>query len=430
MIKYFLIVATLLVSSSTTHFNVSHRAPAATKRLSTLQELKLRQEALLELLGRVQMEAILNHQMSLTIKKCINTANRSAECLHTRAEIIEPFKKVVRDSRMFLLGAYRDRVFGEQYFKLNTSMSNLSTYKETSWSKATAAEITAASGVINKWKREASEEAARMKNVGSKGAKHDRFVALKVRQKRVNLLDAYKEILSQIVILQPFSGTSVTTQNLTSALNTIISRSTKELESLKKAARIAENWMENPESCAETVDYQLSNPMAAGGMGIPTFAACINTPSSLASLMDYKGIVDGMEQENPAYKRVFKSVRSERNARSLGIGAMLLIPTLAVCVLAPPLVAVPVGAAAGGLSLLQSQVEYNRVKRREISRVINEKGTVDWEALKSARLSRNISVVLLPFFGGGRYVGPFLKNSSAGKYLLGTAKLKRMILKR
>jgi len=50
--------------------------------------------------------------------------------------------------------------------------------------------------------------------------------------------------------------------------------------------------------------------------------------------------------------------------------------------------------------------------------------------LKSARLSRNISVVLLPFFGGGRYVGPFLKNSSAGKYLLGTAKLKRMILKR
>lgn len=430
MIKYFFIVATLLASTSTTHFKVSHRAPAATKRLSTLQELKLRQEALLELLGRVQMEAILNHQMSLTIKKCINTANRSAECLHTRAEIIEPFKKVVRDSRMFLLGGYRDKVFGEQFYKLNTSMNNLSTYKETSWAKATPTEITAATNVINKWKREASEEAASKKNVGARGAKHDRFVALKVRQKRVRLLDAYKEILSQIVILQPFSGTTVTNQNLTAALNLIISRSTKELESLKKAARAAENWMENPESCAETVDYQLSNPMAAGGMGMPAIAACVYTPTSLASLMDYKGIVEGLEQENPAYQKVFKSVRSERTARSLGIGAMILIPTLAVCIFAPPLVAVPAGAAAGGLSLLQSQAEYNRVKRREISRVINERGTVDWEALKSARLSRNISIVLLPFFGGGRYVGPFLKNSAAGKYLLGTSKLKRMILKR
>lgn len=430
MKNLFLLLATLLVSSSVSHVKLPQRMPAATKRLSTLQELKLRQEALLELLARVQMEAILNHQMSLTIKKCINAANRSAECVHTRAEIIEPFKKVVRDARIFLLGAYRDRVFGEQYFKLNSSMNNLSTYKEKSWTKATTTEITAATNVINKWKREASEEAATKKNVGARGAKHDRFVALKVREKRVKLLDAYKEILSQIVILQPFTATAVTNQNLSAALDLIISRSTKELESLKKAARAAENWMENPESCAETIDYQMSNPMLAGGMGIPTYAACINTPTSLAALMDYKGIVDGMEQEHPDFQRVFKSVRSERNARALGIGAMLLIPTLAVCVLAPPLVAVPAGAAAGGLALVQSQVEYNRVKRREISRVINERGTVDWDALKTARLSRNISIVLLPFFGGGRYVGPFLKNSSAGKYLLGTSKLKRMILKR
>lgn len=376
------------------------------------------------------MEAILNHQMSLTIKKCLSPANRTAECIHTRAEIIEPFKKVVRDARMFLLASYRDKIFGEQFFRLNSSLGNLSTYKETAWKKATPQEVQAATNLINKWKREASEEAARMKNVGSRGAKHDRFVGLKVREKRVTLLNSYKEILSQIIILQPFSDATATNQNITSALNLIISRSDKELETLKKAARSAENWMENPESCAETIDYQMSNPSLSGGMGIPVYAACINTPTSLASLMDYKGIVEGMEQENPAFKRVFKSVRSERTARSLGIGAMILIPTLAVCILAPPLVAVPAGAAVGGLSLLQSQADYNRVKRREISRVINERGNADWDALKSARLSRNISIVLLPFFGGGRYVGPFLRNSSAGKYLLGTAKLKRMILKR
>ena len=109
---------------------------------------------------------------------------------------------------------------------------------------------------------------------------------------------------------------------------------------------------------------------------------------------------------------------------------MIAVPTLAVCIFAPPMVAVPAGALAGGLSLLQAQNDYNQVRRREISRVINENGDVDWDALKNARLMRNVSVVLLPFFGAGRFIGPFARATAARTYLSGTVRLKRLILRR
>lgn len=429
MLKLLLFILTFYVTNTSDHSVQRHPAATRPARLSTLQELKLRQSAMLELLGRVQMEAILNNQMAIKIRRCLDRNNKSQECVYARAQIIEPFKQVVADARMHLLVGYRDQVRGERFYTLNSSMNNLHTYKETAWKRATTLEIQVATRVLNGWKNKASDEASRNRKISGDRAKQDRYVQLKVRANRVANLNAYKEMLSQIILLQPFNDVTATDQNIRAALDVIVQRSQRELQSLARAARYAETWMKDPESCAETVDYQINNPSFTGSPMPAPLAYCINTPSSLASLLDYRGIVAGMSMENALYKKVFESVQSERTARTIGIAALIAIPTLAVCIFAPPLVAIPAGAGAGGLALLQSQHEYNQVKQREISRVINETGDVDWEALKSARLSRNISIVLLPFFGAGRFAGPFLRNSAAGKYLIGISQLKRNILR-
>ena len=404
------------------------------RRMNTLQELQMRQAFMVELLARVQMQAILNHQMAISIRNClVNTRNNSQECQVARESIITPFQQVVADARMFLLMSYRDSVFGENYFRLNTNLANLSTYKDNRWQAASPGEIQVAQRLINEWRKEASGEASRNRNIGSTGPRHNRFVQLKVREKRVHLLEEYKAILSQIVLLQPFTNTAVNPTNLRAALDTIIQNGAAEIETLKRAARYAENWLRDPASCAETVDYQSTHPSVSGdgGMAMPApLAYCINTPPALTSLMDYRAIVDGLVTDFPEYQQISRSVTSERTARTLGIAAMIAIPTLAVCIFAPPMVAVPAGALAGGLSLLQAQNDYNQVRRREISRVINENGDVDWDALKNARLMRNVSVVLLPFFGAGRFIGPFARATAARTYLSGTVRLKRLILRR
>lgn len=412
---------------------ISFAALAQRGRQSTLAELRQRQHFMVELLARVQMQAILNHQMALSIRNChINPRNNSEECRIVRETMLTPFRQVVADARMFLLLGYRDSVFGERYYNLNTGMSDLGTYKDRSWSDATSVETNAASGLLDRWVTQFSGEASRNRRLATRDQRV-RYTYLKVRQMRVQMLEEYKAILSQIVLLQPFTASSVNPTNLRAALDTIVQRGAAELDTLKRAARIAENWMRDPVSCAQTIDYQTRNPSVSGdaGMALPTpLSYCIQTPPQLSALLDYRSIVEGLVTDFPEYQRVARSVESERTARSLGMAAMIAIPTLAVCIFAPPLVAIPAGAVAGGVALLQSQGDYNRVRNREISRVVNEAGDVDWEALKSARLMRNISVVLLPFFGAGRYIGPFARATASRNYLQGSIRLKRLILRR
>ena len=127
----------------------------------------------------------------------------------------------------------------------------------------------------------------------------------------------------------------------------------------------------------------------------------------------------------PQFSPVLKSLRSEKTARAIMTGAIIALPTLTICILAPPMIAITAGAAAGGLSFLMEQNNYNQVRRRELSKVVNPDANVDWEALKMGRLSRNISAVLVPFFGAGKYVSPLFKSGApAAKYMIGLTKFK------
>lgn len=418
-------------------FTLSSWANPQGRRGSTLTDLRHRQAFILELLARVQMQAILNHQMALSIRHChVNSRDTSEECALVRKTILTPFVQVVADARRALLLGFRDGLAEGNVFKIYDGvggMWNLGTYKDVDWVNATPVETKAAQETISRWRSQARSEASRNANIGSNGPRHERFVKLKVREKRVDSLEEYKAILSQIVLLQPFSAATVTRSNVRAALDVIVQRGSEELQTLKRAARIAEVWMRDPESCAETVDGQSAHRSVSGGggMAMPSaLADCIQTPTQLSALLDYRSIVQGIVTDVPSFARVAQSMERVRTARSLLTGAMIAFPTLAVCFFAAPIVAVPVGGASGMVSFLQSQSDYNRVRRRELSRIVNEAGDVDWDALKSARLMRNVNVVLLPFFGAGRYIGPFARASAARTYLQGTLRLQNLILRR
>jgi hypothetical protein len=390
---------------------------------STLQELTERQNFLTELLVRIQTETILNHESNSRITACQNKNNRSADCEIARNQVFAPFPEVVNQARLHLALGYRDGFFGGSFTKLNSGLGPLGTYKDVSWEKLTANEEKIAQAVMDKYIAEGRTEARKNPKVGSVGSKHERFVQLYVRTKRMAHLQLYKDLLSQIVLLQYMSDERVNSQTLGNAFAKLMERSRKEVNQLSRTARIAENWIKTRNSCAETIDYQLRNPSVHGG--ILSMSYCIQTPSALLSLLDYKGAVDGLVMDYPQFAKVAKSLRSEKTARAIVTGAFIVLPTLAVCILAPPMIAVTAGAAAGGLSLLLEHNNYNQIRRRELSKVVNPEANVDWEALKMGRLSRNISAVLLPFFGAGKYISPMFKSGApAARYMIGLTKFK------
>lgn len=388
---------------------------------STLQELTKRQNFLTEVLIRVQTEAILNHEAVKRIVGCMNRTKKTPDCEIARAQVLAPFPQIVSEARLHLAMGYRDGLFAGGFSRINSKLSPLGTYKDIKWEPLTAKEEAVATTLMNRYVAAARAEASKNPKIGQSGAKHERFVNLAVREKRLNHLNVYKNLISHIVLLQYMRDERVNDSTLREAFARLLDRSTKEINTLSKAAVSAENWVKSRVSCAETIDYQLNNPSPYGGMSY-----CINTPSSLLSLLDYKAAIDGVILENPSYSKTLKNLQSERTGRSILTAAMIGLPTLAICVLAPPLVAIPVGAASGGLALLDAQNEYNKIRRRELSTVINASGAVDWNALKGGRMARNISVALVPFFGAGKYVSPIMKSATkpAGKYISGMMKLK------
>lgn len=379
-----------------------------------LAELTRRQNFMVELLTRIETETILNHEATRSLLNCVSNANnRSERCQAARDTVLAPFPQVVREARVNLALGYRDSVLhpymGDVY-TLNSSLNDLHTYKDVSWSPLTDRERQVIQGVLDGYIRDARAEADRNPKVARQTqAQKERFIRLYVRSKRVAHLEVYKANCSQIVLLQYISGNVVNDQVLRPALTKMLERSAKELETLKAAARAAEFWVKGRRSCAEMMQYKEDHPMMAalmsGGQPEMGIDPCFQAPTALLRLVDYKAAIDGMLVDNPRWQQTLSDFQLERTVRTIETVVLTGVPFLAVCILAPPLVAIPAGAAAGGLALLQSQNEYNQVRRRELSVVVNVAGNVDWQALKDARLNRNISIALLPFFGAGRYVG-------------------------
>ncbi len=390
---------------------------------STLQELTERQNFLAELLVRIQTETVLNHEANKRMTSCLSGVRKSPDCQIARTQVFEQFPEVVREARLHLAMGYRDGVFSGGFFKVNSRLHALGTYKDIKWFRLTPQEDKVAHSLMDRYIREARAEAAKNPKIGSSGPKYERFLGLAVRKRRVAHLQLYKDLISQIILLQYVQEDQVNKQILGDAFGSLMDRSTKELNTISKAARIAEGWIQERRDCAETVDYQMRNP---SGSPIFMIAACIQTPPELLSLLDYRAAVEGLLIDYPQFEKVVESFHTERKARAILTVSLVALPTLVISTMAPPLIAISANVAAGGLALLTEQNNYNKIRRRELSKVVNPTGNVDWEALKNGRLSRNISAALIPFVGAGKYVSPLLKNatSPAARYITGMVKFK------
>lgn len=394
--------------------------------LATLHELRLRQSFIVELLARAQFETILNHRILLSNRRCLaNPRNTSEECALVRQQM-SYFPRVVAEARMSLLLGYQDQVIGRDNFSvLNWGLDDLGTYKDRRWSPATLPEIHSAEAIKSRWEREAEAESSRYHRLTQ--AQRRRMAGLILRSRRVQRLADYKSLTSTILLLQPFASPTVTTANIRSAVDDLVRRSTRELARLREAAVLAERWVAQARSCAETVDYQLAHPTEAMTYGL--MPSCIHTPGALADLIDYRAAVDGIIVEFPGFRRALTTISNERTARQISSAFLLAAPTMALCFLAPPIVSVPVGAIAGGLSLLASQQDYNRVRDRELGRMVDLNQEVDWEELKSAQLGRNLDVLLLPMFGGVHSAGAITRSAPVRSYLSSLARLKQLVLR-
>ena len=395
---------------------------------STAQDLADRQALLVNVLMRVQTEAALNQEATRLILSCLENSKNS-QCPLIRSSILEPFPQVVRDARLHLSLGFRDGLLQGGMTTLNSRLWALGTYKDVWWEALSNEEEKIAQIVLDRSIQRANEKAD--KKFSANDPRHDRLVKLSIRHDRQNHLKVYKGLLSQIIFLQYVKGPKITSADMKAALLKMLDRSKKELAMLAKAASAAELWIKRSKACVLEVQYSESFAgmmMADASNPIPE---CLKTPASLLRLLDYQGFVQGFVFENSQYESVLNQLSSERQARTISNLLTFGLPVVAISFLAPPLVAIPVGGLAGGVGFLIAQNDYNQVRRRELSMVINPAGNVDWAALKEARLMKNVSLFMVPFFGAGSSVTKATKLSApVARMMSGMSKIKASVLRK
>jgi hypothetical protein len=395
---------------------------------STAQDLTDRQDLLVNVLVRVQTEAALNQAATTLILSCLQ-GSKNPECPMIKATILDPFPQVVRDARLHLALGYRDSLLPQRMTTPNSRLWSLGTYKDVWWDALSNEEEKIAQIVLDRSHERAQNKA--IKKFSPNDPRYDRLIKLAVRHDRQNHLNVYKGLLSQIVFLQYVKGSKITAADMKVALEKMLDRSQKELSMLSKAARAAELWTKSSRACV--LEVKQSETMVGMMMADPSnpIPRCIQTPSALLRLLDYQGFVQGFVFENPQYQAVLKQLSEERQIRTISNLLTFGLPVIAVSFFAPPLVAIPAGGLAGGIGFLMAQNDYNQVRRRELSMVINAAGNVDWSALKEARLMKNVSLFMVPFFGAGSSINKAVKLSApVSKMMSGMARLKSSVLRK
>jgi hypothetical protein len=248
-----------------------------------------------------------------------------------------------------------------------------------------------------------------------------------VRMQRKAHFAAYRFWMSRMPVVQWIDRANPSRVEIVRALVKVRDNSIREIAELKKRSDVLRRWIGDSANCAGFTDTYMQNPAIMGADG--SLPPCLLTPSSLFALLDYSSLVknvvsysaQGKIFENALMASTYKNLNSERSLHEASVLLGWGLPTLAICFLAPPLVAVPAALGGGvaisvpgalitgGVGLLTSGVEYlsterdlNLARARELSTISRDTG-IDLASLRSAENDRNFSVLFAPALLVGRY---------------------------
>lgn len=119
------------------------------------------------------------------------------------------------------------------------------------------------------------------------------------------------------------------------------------------------------------------------------------------SFMHYRSLTEELLLEEPQYCRIAAGLQSHQDYREIRSALAVGLPILATSFLAPPLVAIAVGAGAGGYFAYQSQVDFREDANRNLGHIYGDPKGLDLAQTSALRRQRDFNVATLPLVFSG-----------------------------